>query len=292
MQTNVPSMTSGQQTKRFRKDRGATKWMVLIALSFVALACVVPLAVLAVNAFKSTADYSSNGPLSLPTVLSLEGFVDFLNIVDFPVVLTNSIVISTFVALFGCLLSMLAGYAIGVGRVKGSMWIIGVFLLATMLPQEALIYPLFYGFQSLGLLNSSWSVIIVFSVLQGAFGTYLLSSVMGTIPAALLEAAQLDGASRWKILWSIVFPLVRPTLGVLMVFFFIWTWNEFYIPLVLLSQQSAQTVPIAIATLKGQNSMNVVAMNAGALLSILPTLLFFVVFQRTLTRGVAVGAVK
>jgi raffinose/stachyose/melibiose transport system permease protein len=81
-------------------------------------------------------------------------------------------------------------------------------------------------------------------------------------------------------------------MSVLMVFFFIWTWNEFYIPLVLLSGQDSQTVPIAIATLQGQNAVNVTAMNAGSLLSLLPTLIFFLIFQRTLTKGVTLGAVK
>jgi len=137
-----------------------------------------------------------------------------------------------------------------------------------------------------------WSVVIVFTVLQAAFGTYLLSSVMSTLPPSLLEAAALDGAGRWRILWSVVYPVMRPTLSVLMVFFFVWTWNEFYIPLILLSDQSVQTVPIALATLQGQNSIDVTSLNAGSLLSLLPTLVFFIIFQRTLSRGVTVGSVK
>jgi raffinose/stachyose/melibiose transport system permease protein len=161
-----------------------------------------------------------------------------------------------------------------------------------MLPQEALIYPLFYGAQATGTFNTVWSVIIVFTVLQAAFGTYLLSSVMSTLPPSLLEAAALDGAGRWRILWSVVHPVMRPTLSVLMVFFFVWTWNEFYIPLILLSDQSVQTVPIALATLQGQNSIDITSLNAGSLLSLLPTLVFFIIFQRTLSRGVTVGSVK
>ena len=104
--------------------------------------------------------------------------------------------------------------------------------------------------------------------------------------------AELDGAGRWRILWSVVYPVMRPTLSVLMVFFFVWTWNEFYIPLILLSDQSVQTVPIALATLQGQNSIDITSLNAGSLLSLLPTLVFFIIFQRTLSRGVTVGSVK
>lgn len=275
-----------------RKRRGATPWIVLaIAVAF-ALLMLAPLLLLVLNAFKTGADYSAHGPLALPQHLSIEAFQQYLALVDYPRALVNSIVISGLVALLGTALALVTSYAIGIGRIRGRSWLLAVFLLATMLPQESLIYPLFYGAQATGLFNTIWSVVIVFTVLQAAFGTYLLSSVMSTIPQSLLEAAALDGAGRFRILWSVVFPVLRPTLSVLVVFFFVWTWNEFYIPLVLLSDQSAQTIPIALATLQGQNSINLTALNAGSLLSLLPTLVFFLVFQRTLSRGVTVGSVK
>ena len=77
-------------------------------------------------------------------------------------------------------------------------------------------------------------MIIVFTVIQAAFGTYLLSSVLGRFPRESIEAARIDGANKWQVLWRIVVPVSRPTLGVLLVFFFIWTWNEFLLPLVML----------------------------------------------------------
>jgi raffinose/stachyose/melibiose transport system permease protein len=279
------------RTARRRRPR-PLRWAILAAAVVVALVMLAPLVLLVLNAFKTGGDYSAHGPLALPTEWSLKSFQDYLDRVDFLRALWNSVVIATLVALLGTLVSLLSAYAIGVGRVRGSTALLAVFLLATMLPQEALIYPLFYGAQATGTFNTVWSVIIVFTVLQAAFGTYLLSSVMSTLPSSLLEAAALDGAGRWRILWSVVYPVMRPTLSVLMVFFFVWTWNEFYIPLILLSDQSVQTVPIALATLQGQNSIDITSLNAGSLLSLLPTLVFFIIFQRTLSRGVTVGSVK
>lgn len=275
-----------------RKPKGAMRWVVLVVLAILALIIVAPILLLVLDAFKSNADYSANGPLSWPEAFSLEGFKDYMQVVNYPRALLNSIVISGVVAVLGVILSLFSAYAIGIGRIKAGTWMLTILLLATMVPQEALIYPLFYGAQATRTINTVWSVIIVFTILQAAYGTYLLSSVMSTLPMSLLEAASLDGAGRWRTLWSVVFPLVRGTMSVLMVFFFIWTWNEFYIPLVLLSGQDSQTVPIAIATLQGQNSVNVTAMNVGSLLSLLPTLVFFLIFQRTLTKGVTLGAVK
>lgn len=190
------------------------------------------------------------------------------------------------------MLSLLSAYAIGIGRVKGRVALIAVFLVANMLPQEAIIYPLFTMANAVGLSNSQWSVIIIFVVIQAAFGIYLLSSVLSTFPNELLEAAALDGAGRWRILWSVVYPILRPTLGVLMVFFFIWTWNEFFIPLVMLTSNATQTVPIALSSLQGDRMMDAPTTNAGALVSLLPALIFFLIFQRTLTRGVTAGSVK
>ena len=194
--------------------------------------------------------------------------------------------------MLGVVLSLLNAYALGIGRVRGRMWIVALFLMANMMPQEALVYPLYSMAKSLGLYNSRLSVIIIFTVIQSAFGTYLLASVLGTFPKALLEAAALDGASRWTTLWRVVVPTVRPTLSVLLIFFFIWTWNEFFIPLVMLIDNSTQTVPLALASLQGDRLMDATTTNAGALISLLPTVVFFLIFQRTLTRGVTVGAVK
>ncbi|MFZ0530810.1 MAG: carbohydrate ABC transporter permease [Propionicimonas sp.] len=275
-----------------RLHRGAARWFVLAAAVLFALLMLVPFLLMLLNAFKSPQDYSQNGPLSFPTEFYAKGLVTFWVRTDFPVKLWNSIFISGMVALLGTLLSLLTAYAIGIGRIKGRVWVIAIFLVANMLPQEAIIYPLFSMANAVGLSNSQWSVIIIFTVIQAAFGTYLLSSVLSTFPNELLEAAALDGAGRWRILWSVVYPILRPTLGVLMVFFFIWTWNEFFIPLVMLTSNATQTVPIALSSLQGDRMMDAPTTNAGALVSLLPALIFFLIFQRTLTRGVTAGSVK
>ena len=142
--------------------------------------------------------------------------------------------ISGCVCVLAVLLSVLNAYALGIGRVKGRTWILGAFLIANFLPQEGLVYPLYDLAKEFGLYDSRLAVIIIFTVIQAAFGTYLLSSVLSTFPRELLEAARMDGAGRARILWRVVVPVSRPTLGVLLVFFFIWTWNEFFLPLVFL----------------------------------------------------------
>lgn len=291
--TPEPDQASTGLRRRRRSTRpGTSSWIVLSAVGLAAALTAAPFLLLLLNAFKSSADYSSGGPLAWPETFTLQAFEGYLDRVDFPVALFNSLISSTLVAFLAVGIGLAAAYALGIGRIRGRTGIIAVLLLATMLPHEALIYPLFYGAQATGTLNTIWSVVIVFTVLHAAFATYLLSSVMSTVPRELLEAAALDGASRWQVLWKVVLPVLRPTLSVLLIFFFIWTWNEFYIPLVLLADPASQTIPIALSTLRGQHSIDITIINAGSLLSLVPTFLFFLFFQRTLSRGVTAGAVK
>jgi raffinose/stachyose/melibiose transport system permease protein len=135
-------------------------------------------------------------------------------------------------------------------------------------------------------------VILTTAVLNSAFGTYLLASVFTTFPRELTEAALIDGANKLQLLWRIVVPVSAPSLAVLFVFFFIWTWNEFFLPLIFLISNGNQTVPLAIALARGERGMVITTQSAAALLGVLPCIIFFFLFQRTLTRGVTAGAVK
>ncbi|MFC7385806.1 carbohydrate ABC transporter permease [Sphaerisporangium rhizosphaerae] len=271
---------------------GPGRWAVLAALAVLAVVMLLPFAIVTLNAVKSPAEYSSGGPLSLPHGLYLDGIIEFWNRVDFGRKLLNSLVISASVAVLAVVLSVLNAYALGIGRVRGRLWILVLFLVANTLPQEALAYPLYYLSKAAGLYDSRLAVIIIFTVVQGAFGTYLLSAVLGDFPKEIIEAAAMDGASRWRILWRIVVPISRPTLSVLMIFFFIWTWNEFFLPLIFLISNDNQTVPVALGVLQGEKMMDATMSSASALLGIVPAVAFFLIFQRTLTRGVTVGAVK
>ncbi len=264
----------------------------LAVLTMFALLMLVPFVIVTMNALKSPAEYAGDGPLSLPDGFYLQGIIDFWNRVDYGQKLLNSLLISGSVAVLAVIVSTLNAYALGIGRVKGRMWLLVVFLLANTLPHEALVYPLYYLSKEVGLYDTRLAVVLIFVVIQTAFGTYLLSAVLSSFPREVLEAARMDGAGRWQVLWRVVVPMSRPTMAVLLVFFFIWTWNEFFLPLIFLISNDNQTVPVALGVLQGQRLMDATMSSSSALLGILPAILFFLVFQRTLTRGVTAGAIK
>jgi raffinose/stachyose/melibiose transport system permease protein len=279
-------------TRPPRRPRSPARLVVLAALVALALVVVAPVLVIVLNAFKEPADYAINGPLTLPERIHLDGIIDFWNRVNFGEKLLNSFVISTSVAVLALIVSILNAYALGIGKLRGRVWFLVFFLLANLLPHEALVYPLYYLSKEVDLYNTRLIVILIFTVIQSAFGTYLLASVYATFPRGLIEAAAIDGAGKWRVLWRIVVPNSWPTLAVLVTFFFIWTWNEFFLPLVFLISNDKQTVPVALGVLQGQRLMDATATSASALLGIVPAMIFFLIFQRTLSRGFMSGALK
>jgi raffinose/stachyose/melibiose transport system permease protein len=274
------------------RRRGPARWVVMAILVLLLAITLFPFFLAIANAFKAGADYALNGPLAIPHTFSLAGVEAFWTATDFTRKLANSCIISVVVAAFAVLISLLNAYAIGIGRVRGGRWILVILLMGIMVPQESIVYPLYYMVKASGLYDTMLSVMIIFSVLHSAFGTYLLSAVLTAFPREILEAAEIDGANRWQVLWLVVVPVLRPTLMVLATFFFIWTWNEFLIPLVMLVSNNNQTVSVAMGLLQGQNTSDPTLIAAASLLGIAPTVIFFIIFQRTLTRGVVVGAIK
>lgn len=278
--------------KQGRRQRGPMRWAILVLLVLLTAFTLFPFILALINAVKTGVQYSASGPLSIPTTIQFDSLARFWTLSDYSRKLLNSTLISAGVAVLGVALSLFNAYALGIGRVRGSGVILAILLLGTMVPQESIIYPVYYMTKAVGLYDTQLAVIIVIAVLMSAFGTYLLASVLSTFPREILEAAEIDGATRFQILITVIIPVMRPTLMVLGTFFFIWTWNEFLIPVVMLVSNDNQTVSVALGLTRGQNLSDPILQAAASLLGILPTVIFFLIFQRTLTRGVVAGAVK
>ena len=217
-----------------------------------------PSLVVAVNAVKSPGRVLRARAAQPARGLYLDGLRDFWQRVDFGQKLLNSVLIS---GVGGgrwpssCRCSTRT--RIGIGRIRGRTWVLAFFVLANMLPQEALVYPLYYLSKQVGLYDTRLSVIIVFTVIQAAFGTYLLSSVLGALPAGdhrgRADRRRRTGGRCCGGSWC---RSAGPRSAVLLVFFFIWTWNEFLLPLVMLISNDNQTVSVALGVLQGQRLMD------------------------------------
>lgn len=292
--THTPGSSAPTRRRKNRAPgkRGAGSYAVVAAVTVFVLAFLAPFAIILLNSFKTSADYRTNGSLSWPERWNWDIIGDVWERVDFTQKLVNSIQISLGVVLIAVVLALFNAYAIGIGRVRWRTAFLVFFLGVNVLPQEGLVYPVYYLFKEMGLYDGKLGYTILVGITYSAFGTYLLSSVFSSFPKELIEAASLDGAGRWTILWRIILPMSWPTLSVMCVFFFVWSWNEFLYPLVLLISNDNQTVPLGLSVMQGQYTSDPTSMSAAALLGVIPMVVFFLIFQRSLTRGVTAGAVK
>ena len=292
MSTAMETRSSNKIAPAHLHKRTKSAWLVLFGVLATALVWLFPLYIAMANALKRQPEFVESGPLALPKGFDLTNLKDFWTATNFTEKLFNSFQISISVAVIAVALSFLTAYAIGIGRVKGRMGILAFFMVTFTIPQEAMVYPFYKVAKMLNLYDNKVSVILVFGVLSVGFGTYMLSSVLSTFPEEILESAKIDGAGPWRIMRSIVLPLMRPTLFVLATMFFIYTWNEFLIPMILLPSNENQTVTLAMGVTTGQFTNDPTARAAAAMVGFLPSVIFFLLFQRTMMRGITVGSVK
>lgn len=290
--TTSPLVLSAVPQRSLLRRGWIANALVLLGLLALLGVMLLPIGIVTINSFKTETEYYDNGPFALPQSFNLDVIVSTWQKTDYTTKLINSLGISLTVALLATGLSITNAYALAIGRIRGGTIILVVFLLAITLPPESLAYPLYYFVKLLGLYDTKLSLIIISAAFHSAYGTYLMTTVLRSFNKEFIEAGLIDGCSKFQILWSIVLPLSRPALSVLFVFFFIGTWNDFFLPLIFLVSNANQTVPVALALARNERNLVITTQSAAALLGILPCLVFFLLFQRTMARGVTAGSLK
>jgi raffinose/stachyose/melibiose transport system permease protein len=206
--------------------------------------------------------------------------------------LRSSAIVTGSVLAISTLLSILAGYAFGLMRFRGEQALFYLFLLGLMVPLEAMIVPLYYDLRDLGMTDTYWALILPQAGLSTAFGTFWMRAFFRSVPRSLVEAARLDGASSWMTLWRVVLPLGRPAVLTMVALVFMWTWNEFLLALVMVSEESLRTAPLGLAFFQGRNTSDEALLAAGSVIVALPVVLVYLFLQRHFIRGMLTGAVK
>jgi alpha-1,4-digalacturonate transport system permease protein len=202
----------------------------------------------------------------------------------------NSIVIAVIAVVITVFINLLCGYTFAKFRFFGRDVLFFAILGALIVPIQVIIVPEFLIVSALGLLNTHWGVILPRAA--EAFGIFMVRQFMVSIPDELLEAARLDGAGEFSIFLRIVLPLSKPIIFVLVVFTFMWRWNDFAWPLVVLTDQSMFTLPLGLNLLRGEVNPEWGTIMAMALLTLVPMLAIFLGFQRLLIQGIASTGLK
>lgn len=204
--------------------------------------------------------------------------------------LANSAGLALAVTAVSLVLNSMAGYAFAKLEFRGREPIFRLLLAALVIPGQVGMLPLFLLLKQLGLVNTYLGVLV--PGLASVFGIFLVRQHARAIPQSLLDAARIDGAGEFAIYRTLVLRLCRPILVTLGLFTFLGAWNDFLWPLVVLTDEARQTLPVALAALMGEHAQDTGLMMAGAVLTVAPVLLLFLALQRYYIESVAAGALK
>ena len=261
-----------------------------VLLIVTGLLTVLPLIWMVSASFMPTGEATIYPPRFLPSQPTLLHYRELFTRMNFGRDFANSMIIAAGTTLFSLLLNSMAGYAFAKLRFGSRDRLFNVLVAALVIPTQVGMLPLFLMLKSVRLVNSYWGVIL--PSMATIFGIFLIRQFMVSIPDDLIDAARIDGASEWRIYWSIILPLARPVLVTLAIFAFMSAWNDFMWPLIVLTDNAKYTLPVAVANLVGEHVQDTELMMASSVLTILPVLLLFLVLQRHYIAGIMVGSVK
>ncbi len=260
----------------------------LIAVIFAA-----PLYLATVNVFKEN-DLIRTDPMALPVPFILDNIDEVLSRPDNLIGqgLQNSIIMTTATLSFVVTLSSPVAFYIARHQNKFTNMLLLFLLFGLMIPPAILLVPVTRLLRTLGLMNSYFGLIAFFIGAYVPFGVFVYTGFIRTIPQELDEAAAIDGASRFRIFWTIIFPLLRPATATVLIFIGLWTWNDFLNPLIILGPQQGQTITTGIYMSLGQYSTDYGQMFATMFLGALPILAFYFALQNEFISGLTGGSIK
>lgn len=276
-----------QPGSRGRRTGRVLLYTALVLGAFIAL---FPMLWMVSASLMPTGEATSAPPRFLPSRLTGEHYRALFTRLNLGRYLVNSTIVALAVTTISLFVNSMAGYAFAKLRFRGRERLFRALTAGLVIPVQVAMLPLFLLMKELGMINTYWGVII--PGLASIFGIFLVRQYALSIPDDLLDAARIDGASELRIYWSIVLPTIRPILATLAIWTFLATWNDFMWPLIVLSDESRFTLPVALANLSGEHVSDTELMMAGSVLTVLPVMLVFLFLQRFYIAGITAGSVK
>lgn len=225
-----------------------------------------------------------------PKQPTFEHYVELFTRLNLARNFANSLLVSISATVISLCTNSMAGYAFAKLRFRGGDRVFALLLAGLVIPAQVGMLPLFLLLKSMGLVNTMVGAIV--PGMASIFGIFMVRQYALSIPSDLLDAARVDGAGEFRLFRSIVLPVIRPILVTLGAFTFLMMWNDFMWPLIILSDESKYTLPVALANLSGEHVQDTELMMAGSVLTILPVMVVFLAMQRAYIRGIMAGSVK
>ena len=264
-------------------------WISLVGFAAIWLA---PFVFIVFTSLKSTADVMSSGAFTPPTSPEVENYVAAWSRGGFERTFFNSIVVTVVKVPLGLAISAIAAYALARMRSRWNRLVLLFIVFGTMIPFQVMLAPLFTLVNRLGLIDTYTGLILPYLAFGIPYQIFILHSFFRGVPKELSEAALIDGASHFTTFRRIFLPITLPILAALLILDFVATWNEFAMALVILQDADMWTLPLGLMSFQGQFSNDYGQLNAAIVITVLPAVLVYLIFQRYFVSGLTSGAVK
>jgi len=259
-----------------------------LALALWAAIVALPLYLLIISCFKTTAEIYSE-PFGLPASFGLGNFVKAWTEANFARYMANSFIVTGASVVLTVIVSAMAAFPLSRYQIGWASPMLAFFLAGIMLPIRLASVELFTLMKSLDLLDSLLGLILVYSAIRIPFAVFIFANFMRVLPRELEEAAYVDGAGEWRILFRIIMPMIRPAIAIVAVFTAIAVWNDFFFPLIFIFDDDYKTLPLAITTFVGQFRTDWGMVFASLAISMMPILLMYLMLARQIREGVGAG---
>ncbi len=219
-------------------------------------------------------------------------FVEAFNVADMPALLVSSTFILLAVVPVSLIISTMAGFAIGLLRIRGANVLLLLFVFGLTLPFPGIIIPIYFLERAIRIYNTRLAIVLPLIALYMPFAVFWMRTHFVNMPTEISEAARVDGANTWDLFWRIHVPLARAPMASLGILMSVWAWNQFLLALVLVEDPTQRTMAGALGAFQGHYATDIPLLSAGTILILVPTLLLFIVFQRQVIAALLQGSVK
>ncbi|MCL2244052.1 MAG: carbohydrate ABC transporter permease [Treponema sp.] len=265
--------------------------VIFIFLIFAGLYTVFPLALALVNSFKTNRELLSN-IMSLPVSLNFENYIRSFNRMNYAHNLGNTAAIAVMSVTLIVVFSSMAGWKLCRIKTRFSNFLFSLFIFSMLIPFSSIMIPLYNVVLGLGIKNSLTGLSFVYTGLGVSMAIFLYHGFVKSVPVEMEESASIDGCNSMRIFIHIIFPLLKPVTASIYITNVLWIWNDFLLPLIIISNSRKYTLLLSTNTLFGQYSSDWSAILSALMLAALPVIVFFAIFQKNITKGIAEGAVK
>ena len=265
------------------------RWFLII---FFALYTLFPLVWLFISSLKTNVEFLAGSPFALPAKPQWQNYVNALTVAGLGRMLLNSVFVGLCATLFNTVAASLSAYCISRFRFRGRENLYTLFTAGILVPLNALMVPYFVIINKLGLINTYGGMILLYTAIGIPMSTFLIRGLMDSIPMELEEAAYIDGCGFFGRFFHLILPLSRTGIVTAATFQFLTCWNEFVFANLLVSSEKLRTIQVGIRYFTNQFSTDYVSMYAAIMISIIPSIIGYIIFQEQIISGMTSGAVK